>query len=119
MENKNLTKRLKECEHILAQERQFLLTGRIDEIVKMAPKKEEIINALNKSIDQFDKDELSALDVKLKDNKRLLEAAMVGMRTVNNRLEEIRKSIGQLQTYNEKGQSCSDHTGGPTFSLKA
>ncbi len=88
---------------VLDQERQLLLTGKIESLVKIAPEKERLLGQLAGSTD--DTGLLDQLRRKADRNQELLVAVSKGIRAVSRRLETLRTQKTQLRTYDAGGQS--------------
>ncbi|MBT2132266.1 flagellar biosynthesis protein FlgN [Aliiroseovarius lamellibrachiae] len=88
---------------LLDQERQLLLTGKIEALTKIAPEKERLLSHLAGSTD--DAGLLDQLRRKADRNQELLVAVSKGIRAVSRRLELLRTQKTQLRTYDSVGQS--------------
>ena len=95
--------RIEALRALLDQERQLLLTGKIEALTKIAPEKERLLSHLAGSTD--DAGLLDQLRRKADRNQELLVAVSKGIRAVSRRLELLRTQKTQLRTYDSVGQS--------------
>ncbi|MGC1497588.1 MAG: flagellar biosynthesis protein FlgN [Sulfitobacter sp.] len=99
---------------LLEAERDALLKGDLEKLTSMLPRKEALIDALNEGI-HTDLSTLESLDKKVRRNQLLLDGAMEGIRNVAQRLAELRRLRGSLETYGSDGKKRNidvdaDHT---------
>jgi flagellar biosynthesis/type III secretory pathway chaperone len=110
--HENLTK-------ILDEERALILGGGFDRLADVVKKKEAALQDFATLGAQQRDAAIPGLQAKLRENARLLEAAMLGFEHAKMRLNDIRGTIGQLKTYNGQGKVSSSRTAGPSMSFKA
>lgn len=91
---------------LLEAEREALLQGDLEALADLLPEKEAHIAALNAS-EQRQLSELKQLDVKVRRNQLLLNGALEGIREVAQRMAELRKVRGSLETYDSTGEKRS------------
>lgn len=109
----------KSLHDILDEERSLLLSGGFDRLADVVEKKETAMKGLARTGALEGDATLPGLQAKLRENARLLEAAMLGFEHATTRLNDIRGAIGQLKTYNGQGKVSSSITSGPSVSFKA
>jgi hypothetical protein len=88
---------------LLEEERTALLSGDLEKLTDMLPRKEALIDALN-GILHTDIPTLQSLDSKVKRNQLLLDGALEGIRNVAQRLATLRRLRGSLETYDSDGK---------------
>jgi hypothetical protein len=88
---------------LLEEERTALLSGALDKLTDMLPRKEALIDALN-GVPHADIPTLQSLDIKVKRNQLLLDGALEGIRNVAERLATLRRLRGSLETYGSDGK---------------
>ena len=91
---------------LLDQERTALLAGDLDQLADMYDTKDALIAAINESPDRS-LQSLQMLDSKVKRNQLLLNGALEGIRTVTNRMAELRRIRQNLETYGADGKKRS------------
>ena len=91
---------------LLDQERAALLQGNLDEIARLHPRKEHLIDGLNHP-DMSNLEGLTELNFKLERNQTLLDNALDGVRSVARRLAAIRRVRQSLETYDSSGRKTS------------
>ena len=94
---------IKKLEHLLQQERQFLLTGKLAGLAGLVPEKEKIIGKLNTTCD-LETGQLEETRQKLKRNGQLLERAMAGLQAIADRMSELRRTRDGLDLYDGAGR---------------
>ncbi|WP_204112718.1 flagellar biosynthesis protein FlgN [Shimia biformata] len=95
------TDQILELDTLLDLEHQALLGGDLDHVVRQAKTRERLLANLGKSVGTR---RLSGLKSKLIRNQNLLEAAMEGLRSVQNRMANMKDVRNALQTYDPTGQ---------------
>ena len=88
---------------LLERERVLILSGEIEQIVRLLPEKERLLTALN-STDQSQQS-LKILQVEADRNQVLLGAVAQGIRTVQKRLSALHASGSELRTYTQAGHA--------------
>jgi hypothetical protein len=96
----NLIERL---DDILDHERAALLKGDLDTIMRLAPAKEALIDALNGTADAEEAD-LEGLQGKVTRNQVLLSGTLQGIRKVATRIAALRRIRKSLETYDASGR---------------
>lgn len=104
---------------VLKEERALLLKGTFGELEGIVTRKEAALDNLGRLNASEYASALPSIRIKLQENARLLEAAMLGFEQAATRLEDIRSAIGQLKTYDGQGKVSSNNTAGPSVSFKA
>ena len=91
-----------ELDDILEAERAALLSGKLDEVGRLVPRKETLIDQLTGEA-QGDLPQLRALSQKVKRNQALLDSALEGIRTVARRLASLRRVRSALDPFDARG----------------
>ncbi|MEM1074321.1 MAG: flagellar biosynthesis protein FlgN [Pseudomonadota bacterium] len=91
-----------ELDDVLDAERKALLEGELDQIGRILPRKEALIDELS-SAEIEDAGDVEVLTAKLKRNQDLLDQAQAGIRTVAKRLEVMHRVKSKLDTYDARG----------------
>ena len=91
----------------LARERQAIVTGRLDLIVRLAEHREALMRELGAAAVHseagVDAKLLAGLKGEMQRNQNMLSAAASGIKTVIDRIGDIRAAAGRLTTYNQDG----------------
>lgn len=87
---------------VLETERSALLSGDLDAIGRLLDRKESLIEKLA-LLEATETASLEKLTDKIKRNQALLDQALDGIRTVANRLAELRRVKSSLDTYDASG----------------
>ncbi len=95
---------LDELEDLLERERTFLLAGEIEHLERIMNQK---IRLLKKVAASTDTKALERIGAKARRNASLLGAASKGIKSVVERLAQIRKGPSTLVTYSSDGQRSS------------
>ncbi|KIC45225.1 flagellar biosynthesis protein FlgN [Ruegeria sp. ANG-S4] len=90
-------------EEVLDLERAALVEGDLNRLKTMTPEKEKLIGAINE-LQVLNSADLIALQKKLERNQSLLNSAAEGIRSVANRMSELRKVRQEFSTYDADGQ---------------
>ena len=93
-------------ERILEREHATLLKGNISEMTELTMRKEQLLEKLNKSRLES-KNLLVPLQNKIQRNQDLLESALEGIRSVADRIAEMREIRGKINTYDQSGARLS------------
>lgn len=93
-------------ERILEREHAALLNGNISEIADLAADKENVLANLNKAELQI-RNLLVPLQSKIQRNQALLESALEGIRSVADRIAEMREIRNKINTYDRSGAKQS------------
>ncbi len=93
-------------DELLEAERSALLKGEIGKISNLHDQKAELVEKL-RVLDMQDRDEVVRLNDKITRNHALLSSALDGIRTVAQRLAEVRRVRENLDTYDESGRKSS------------
>jgi len=88
---------------LLDEERAALLDGDLEQLTHLLASKEALIDEMNEA-PQTDLPAMQALDGKVKRNQLLLDGAMEGIRSVAQRLAQLRQAKGALETYGPDGK---------------
>ena len=94
---------LKSLESILELERIALTEGDLDRVAYLGREKEKLINAIN-DLQVFRRDELMRVQGKVSRNQDLLKSAAEGIRSVADRIAELRRVQQEFSTYGADGQ---------------
>jgi len=87
---------------LLEEERGALLRGDLEVVERLLAQKEQLIEELS-VLDHAEYEDLHALVDKVSRNQDLLQHAMEGIRTVADRLAEMRRLKTKLDTYDAQG----------------
>lgn len=90
-------------EEILDLERSALVEGDLDRLGTMVPEKEKLIGAINE-LHVLDSQNLIRVQKKVQRNQALLNSAADGIRSVANRMSELRRVRQEFSTYDAAGQ---------------
>ncbi|WP_116597636.1 flagellar biosynthesis protein FlgN [Primorskyibacter marinus] len=88
---------------LLNAEREALLSGDLDQIGRMVSQKETLVADLSGA----DVSDISRLQQKLARNQILLDRALLGIRSVANRLGSLRRIRRSLETYDQTGRKSA------------
>ncbi len=88
---------------LLDSERRALVSGNLDELSQLHERKEKLISALN-ALDRLEAKALAGVRKKMSRNQALLSSAMEGIRTVADRMAELRRIRQSLSTYDRDGK---------------
>ncbi len=98
----NMDSLVDSLERILEREHASLLKGNIGEMTALTMRKEQILEKLNKA--QLKSRNLHVpLQNKIQRNQALLESALEGIRSVADRIAEMREIRGKINTYDQSG----------------
>lgn len=92
-----------EMHDLLDKERAALLAGNLDEVGRLYESKQMLIERIE-SLDPIKAENLVAVQTKVTRNQQLLQSAMEGIRTVADRIGELRKVRQGFDTYDENGR---------------
>jgi flagellar biosynthesis/type III secretory pathway chaperone len=91
---------------LLEREREALLRGDLDLLVRQLEEKKSLIDTLN-GADRADGGELRDLQGKVMRNQALLDSALEGIRSVANRMSALHRIRRSLDTYDESGRKTT------------
>lgn len=94
---------LLKLDDLLEFEREALLAGNIDGVMRRLPEKERLMISLA-SLQLSYESELAPLKTKAERNQRLLESALDGIRAVTCRISALRRIRETLETYDQSGR---------------
>lgn len=103
MTDQNAQELIDELDEILDLERSALVRGELQEIDAMLSRKEAAIDKLN-AIGELERDVLSQVQSKVSRNQELLNSAMDGIRSVAQRMTELRRVRKGLDVYDRAGR---------------
>lgn len=94
---------IRELEGLLDLERKALIEGQLDQLGRMLSEKERLIESVG--LDAIARsDQMLRLRKKVERNQALLESAADGVRSVINRMAELRRVRRGLNTYDASGR---------------
>lgn len=102
MDNQSFVEVIDALDDVLETERSALLNGDLDAIGRLLERKESLIETLS-VLEAGETASLERLTGKIKRNQELLDQALDGIRTVANRLAELRRVKNSLDTYDARG----------------
>ena len=88
---------------LLDAEREALLSGDLDQIGRMVTQKEALVADLGGA----DASDIARLQEKLARNQMLLDHALLGIRSVANRLGSLRRIRRSLETYDQSARKSA------------
>ncbi|MBB97789.1 MAG: flagellar biosynthesis protein FlgN [Rhodobacteraceae bacterium] len=88
---------------LLDAERRALVAGDLDTLAQLHDDKENLISSLN-ALDRIEAESLQHVRKKMSRNQDLLSSAMEGIRSVADRMAELRKVRQSLATYDRDGK---------------
>ncbi len=91
---------------LLDREKAALLDGDLEMIARLYDRKLELIDTLSE-MEREDIGRLQALNNKASRNQDLLDSALDGIRSVAQRLAQVRETRTSLQTYDSSGRKKS------------
>ncbi|MCV2887676.1 flagellar biosynthesis protein FlgN [Ruegeria aquimaris] len=94
---------LTSLDSLLEQERSALVSGELDQLGPMTDEKERLVARINASVD-LTPEQLAPLHRKVTRNQALLNSALEGIRSVAQRMAELRRVRQGLETYDSAGQ---------------
>ena len=97
----------------LELERDALKNGQLEKLEAILAKKEELIDELNAQND-LGHETLNDVHEKVSRNQDLLKSAMLGIKAVSARMQELRKVRQGLEVYDPRGQRARYATNGAT-----
>lgn len=103
MTDRNAQELINELDEILDLERSALVRGELKEIDAMLSRKEAAIEKLN-ALGDLERDVLTQVQSKVSRNQELLNSAMEGIRSVAQRMSELRRVRKGLDVYDRTGQ---------------
>ena len=92
-----------DLDRLLDEEKDALLTGDLDRVARLAHEKERLAGALATAGPDA-RHGLQALEAKLCRNRRLLQSALTGIRSVADRMAELHRVRRGLETYDSTGR---------------
>ncbi|MGX9355978.1 flagellar biosynthesis protein FlgN [Roseobacteraceae bacterium S113] len=98
-----------EVSELLEQERQALLSGDLEAIGEMMDRKTELLEKLENAGEES-LEQLTSLRETALRNQQLLDHALQGIKSVADRLAEMRKVRAQLDTYGADGNKMTFYT---------
>lgn len=101
--------KIDELDEILELEREALIEGKLDKLQSLLERKDALISDLN-MLDELERDALETVHNKVSRNQLLLESAMQGIRSVANRMQELRRVRKGLDVYDKSGRKSSYST---------
>ena len=101
---------------LLAQERAAILSGEFDTIDALAPKKADLMTAL---VGHADITKLRELEITVRHNQSLLQAAIEGVKVARKRLADIQDAQDRLSVYSPQGVQTIKKTTGLELSKRA
>ncbi|MDV7144778.1 hypothetical protein R3X27_19015 [Tropicimonas sp. TH_r6] len=109
---------LSQFKTLLEEEKALLLSGKIESVAALEPRKQELAQRLETN-SLLSSQQLADLQQKVRRNQILLEASSKGFRTASERLKEIRKVMLQLDTYTRGGDMKNIKTAHPKIERRA
>ncbi|MBK0325727.1 flagellar biosynthesis protein FlgN [Rhodobacteraceae bacterium F11138] len=88
---------------LLDREKHALLKGDVEQVGKLLHTKEQLIDQIN-ILQTAEQLQLAAVQEKVTRNQALLNSALDGIRAVADRMADLRKVRGGLETYDQRGQ---------------
>ena len=113
---KNLETQMSE---LLDSEHQMLLSADFEKLRVVAEEKEKLVALLSERGKARNPALTTDLQNQAKRNARLYEAAILGLKLATDRLSDLRASLGELKTYDDRGLVTTSKTGAPSVSIKA
>ncbi|MCL6284674.1 flagellar biosynthesis protein FlgN [Ruegeria sp. 2012CJ41-6] len=110
MGKKNQTSAISKLNELLDQERQLLISGALDQVAALTPAKEFLLDGVAQ--DSATVGDLDAIRVKADQNRVLFDAALAGLRSVVERLSELKRLQSGFDTYDRSGQRQQHEPGG-------
>ena len=105
------------AEDYLEREREILLSGRILDLERLEGSRASMLSALAQT--DGDMDRILRLRALAERNGVLLEASADGVNRAKQRLGELRKAAGPIQSYSPSGGQCEIGASNPQFERKA
>ncbi|MGR3805989.1 flagellar biosynthesis protein FlgN [Marinibacterium profundimaris] len=94
---------IEELDQLLDAERRALVSGELEELARLHDTKERLVSGLS-TLDRMEAAELKDLRDKMTRNQALLDSAMEGIRSVAERMAELRRLRQSLSTYDRDGK---------------
>ena len=104
-------------DRLLEQERELILKGRLEALVRLGTEKIRLLEKLPTT--QVDAETLERLRAKADRNQELLGAVIRGIRSVSQRLEALQNTQKELRTYDSGGHSQDLRRTKASFERKA
>jgi flagellar biosynthesis/type III secretory pathway chaperone len=110
MGKKNQTPAISRLNDLLDQERQLLISGALDQVAALSSKKESLLDGVAQDVATVG--DLDALRFKANQNRALFNAALAGLRSVVERLSELKRLQSGFDTYDRAGKRLQHEPGG-------
>lgn len=94
---------LEELDDLLSREKAHLLKGDLPKFAELLNEKEEILQRLSE-VEAGQSLEAQNVQVRMQYNQSLLEAAMRGIRSAADRLQDMRSIREGIETYDSRGK---------------
>lgn len=96
---------------LLDQERQLLISGALDQVAALVPEKESLLDDVAREGAATVAD-LDIIKHKADQNRALFDAALAGLKSVVERLSELKRLQSGFDTYDKAGQRLQHEPGG-------
>ncbi|MGD9917177.1 MAG: hypothetical protein AB7U46_04110 [Paenirhodobacter sp.] len=106
---------IEELVELLRIERDTIRNGEFDALAHLADRKLTVMDALSGTPAR----KLLEVQAMAHDNRKLLEAALVGVRSAQSRLKAIRAAMHSYQSYDKSGKPRTISPGGGTLERRA
>ena len=97
------TEIINEIHDVLDKERAALISGNLDEVERLFNVKQSLIERIG-GLEAPNKQKLEDVQSKVTRNQELLQSAMEGIKSVADRIAELRKVRQGLDTYDQNGK---------------
>lgn len=104
-----------ELTELLRVERDTIRNGEFDALTQLADRKLSVMDALSGTPAR----KLLQIQAMAHENRKLLEAALIGVRSAQLRLKAIRAATHSYQSYDQSGKSRTISPGGGTLEHRA
>lgn len=115
-------RRLGDMKSLLDADRRYLLSGAIEELARLDPRRlsaEEKLRGMPREVAQKEKRRLRELRRMARRNQRLLQAYLDGARAAATRLTELNRSNGEFGAYRRDGSKIVSPTSRSTRRVRA
>lgn len=104
---------------LLESEHRMLLAADFDMLKSVTEKKEALVSMLTARAEQDTPALTSEIQRKAKHNAQLYEAAILGLKLATNRISELKTTLGELKTYDDRGLVTTSTSNRSSVSVKA
>ncbi|MEM7472405.1 MAG: hypothetical protein AAF340_13735 [Pseudomonadota bacterium] len=117
--NKNDQQIIDLVDDTLEKERDLLLNGAFENFEDFIQSKQAAFEKMSALSERASSKEVARIKDRISENQKLYEAATMGIKAGIERISEIRRVIGNLETYGDDGLVKTTTVSAPKVSMKA